>query len=69
MTSNPAPSDPTVLLRHRQFVYGLALELLRDPTDAEDVSQETFAVALERSPRDPRKTEGVARQHRAAICR
>jgi len=34
--------------RHQDKVYGLALRLLRDPGEAEEVVQETFLAALEK---------------------
>ncbi|HET9595988.1 MAG TPA: sigma-70 family RNA polymerase sigma factor [Anaeromyxobacteraceae bacterium] len=37
-----------LVLRHQDKVYGLALHLLRDPGEAEEVVQETFLAALEK---------------------
>lgn len=34
--------------RHQERVYGLAVRLLRDPAEAEEVVQETFLAALEK---------------------
>jgi RNA polymerase sigma factor (sigma-70 family) len=59
----PTPSDDQLVLlaargdgsafralleRHQEKVYALALHLLRDPADAEEVVQETFLAALEK---------------------
>jgi RNA polymerase sigma-70 factor (ECF subfamily) len=62
---DPSPSDGQLVLlatrgdpvafrelveRHQDRVYALALHLLRDPSDAEEVVQETFLAALEKLP-------------------
>lgn len=39
-----------LVVRHQDRVYGLALRLLRDPAEAEEVTQETFLAALEKLP-------------------
>jgi RNA polymerase sigma-70 factor, ECF subfamily len=59
----PSPSDGELVLlagrgntaafrelveRHQDKIYALALHLLRDPADAEEVVQETFLAALEK---------------------
>lgn len=61
----PSPSDDQLVVlagrgdgsafralveRHQEKVYALALHLLRDPADAEEVVQETFLAALEKLP-------------------
>ncbi len=45
------PPAPESLLRHSGFVRGLALQLLRDEAQADDVAQDTWLVALEHGPR------------------
>lgn len=37
-----------LVVRHQDRVYAVALHLLRDPSDAEEVAQETFLAALEK---------------------
>jgi RNA polymerase sigma-70 factor, ECF subfamily len=37
-----------LVVRHQDRVYGLALHLLRDPSESEEVVQETFLAALEK---------------------
>ncbi|MBI5432275.1 MAG: sigma-70 family RNA polymerase sigma factor, partial [Planctomycetes bacterium] len=44
--------DPAVLLAHRDYVNRLARELVFDPSLADDVAQEVWAIALARPPRD-----------------
>jgi RNA polymerase sigma-70 factor (ECF subfamily) len=37
-----------LVVRHQDHIYGLAVRLLRDPAEAEEVVQEAFLVALEK---------------------
>jgi RNA polymerase sigma-70 factor (ECF subfamily) len=52
LVSNAARGDgeafSALVLRHQDKVYGLALHLLRDPGEAEEVVQEAFLAALEK---------------------
>lgn len=47
--------EPEELLRESDWLLGLARSLLRDPELAEDLTQETMLVALQKKPTDPRK--------------
>jgi RNA polymerase sigma-70 factor, ECF subfamily len=50
MKPDPGPATVEELLRHTGWIRALALSLLADEHLAEDVSQETLRVALERRP-------------------
>ncbi len=54
MGASPTPPDPASLLRHEGWLRRLALRLVEDEADADDVVQETWRRALERPPRDAR---------------
>src|SRR5512134_1711926 len=45
------PLDPQVLVREADAIARLARHLLADPDRADDASQETMRIALERGPR------------------
>lgn len=46
-----APIDPSLLLGQRAWLRALALDLVGDPHEADDVVQDTWLAALERPPR------------------
>jgi RNA polymerase sigma-70 factor (ECF subfamily) len=52
LVANAARGDgeafSALVQRHQDRIYGLALHLLRDPGEAEEVVQETFLAALEK---------------------
>ena len=48
MTENDPSNAPEALLRHADFVLGVARGLLADEGLAEDVAQDTWLAALER---------------------
>lgn len=47
------PFEPDRLTEHRAFVRRLALALVRDPADAADLEQDTWAAYVARPPRSP----------------
>lgn len=55
-TDTAVPLDHELLLTHAAFVRGLARSLLRDEHQAEDVAQQTLAIALEKP---PARTDGL----------
>ncbi len=65
------------LVRHHAFVQRLALRLVRDPNEAQDVAQDTFLRALERERQTPpalrpwlaASIHGIARNRRRAARR
>lgn len=64
MTSHNQPLDPDLLMSHAAALRGLARHLVADEHAAEDVVQETLALALERPPRE---TAGLAAWLRVAL--
>ena len=50
-TPGARPPDPEELLAHAGWMRRLALELVGDPTRAEDLVQDTWLVAITRAPR------------------
>ena len=54
MSSSPSstPMDPRALLQHAGFLRSLALRLVRDDAEADDVVQESWLRALKRPPLD-----------------
>ena len=65
-----APRTPPLdtLLAHRAFVRGLAHALVRDPSEAEDIEQETWLAALRKPPHgaNPRAWLGSVVRRQAA---
>lgn len=61
MTPPPTPLDPDVLMSHAAALRGLARHLVADEHAAEDLVQETLALALERPPRETRGLAGLLR--------
>ena len=51
--------------RHLRAVYAVAYAVLRDPADAEDVTQETFLKAYRAFVEGSAQGPGMARRHRA----
>src|SRR5687767_12898654 len=53
-------AEEAIYRRHVTFVAGISLRLLRNQAEAEDVTQETFALALEQlgKLRDPQALRG-----------
>ncbi len=51
-SASPVPPAPADLLREAGWLRGLALRLVRDEAQADDVVQETWRRALEKPPRD-----------------
>jgi RNA polymerase sigma-70 factor (ECF subfamily) len=51
--------EPETLLDHRDFVRALALELVRDPAAADDVTQETLVAAWQRGDGETRSPRGL----------
>jgi DNA-directed RNA polymerase specialized sigma24 family protein len=47
------PPDTEALLAHAGWVRGLALQLVRDAAEAEDLAQDTLVAALEHPPQRP----------------
>jgi len=67
-----APRDPDSelverLLHHRAWLSAVARELVRDPSAAEDVAQETLAAALAHPPSGPLRPWLAAVARRAAL--
>ena len=61
METLPASWNPAELTAHTEWVRGLALRLVRDSAQADDLVQETFLAALEKRPDQERSLRSVLR--------
>jgi RNA polymerase sigma-70 factor (ECF subfamily) len=72
-TPAPQPPDEALLLAHSEFLSGLASQLVRDASDAQDVVQETLLSAWKRPPVNDSSARGwfgkVARNHALQLFR
>ena len=72
MKAQPTPYSSAELLSHSRWIHSLALRLVRDAAQADDLVQETFLAALERRPRADRPLRPWLRRvlmNRAAFWR
>lgn len=61
-TNFPGFTGPDELLDHRDWIYRMALALLRDADSAEDLTHQTFTRALENPPRHGSNIKGWLRR-------
>ncbi|MGE3454944.1 MAG: sigma-70 family RNA polymerase sigma factor, partial [Kofleriaceae bacterium] len=53
MATDPTSISEADILQHAEWVRRLALALVRDPTDADELAQETWEAAVSRPPLEP----------------